>query len=434
MLATRSSRRSPTLAAWTQALAPSAIQELLVSASQPGITSFALGLPAPELFPSQAFGAAMARVLAEDPRALQYGPPTQRLKSRIVELMARRGVHCSEEQVLLTTGAQQGLLLLAHLFVDPGRDVMIERLLYSGFRQVLDLFQPRLLRAPTSMEQGIDVDAVETLLAGGARPALIYTVSEGHNPLGISMSAAQRLRLVELASAYGVPIIEDDPYGFLRYESGAPAPLRALDAEVGMAARMAAPDHPANSGIVAMPQQQALDVLGRFITHGPAQIGVMAIDWATWLRATPFAERIPFFAPIVAELQQAGGHAPENQPDSSMIATLTAADPDERTTLVREYVQGLIASVLRLDQSRVDLDQPLNTMGLDSIMAVEIKNRIEAQLRVTFSIVELLQGAGGSDLMTRIVAEFHQDEAVDELLLDLDQLSDDEIAALLVEV
>ena len=202
-------------------------------------------------------------------------------------------------------------------------------------------------------------------------------------------------------------------------------------AEVGMAARMAAPDHLASGGVVAMPPAQALELLGRLIARGPAQAAVMAMDWSAWRKANPFAERIPFFAPIIAELRQAEGQTSAEQADAGLAATLLAASPAERDTLVRDYVLDLIGGVLRLDRARVDLDQPLNTMGIDSIMAVEIKNRLEAQLRVTFSIVELLQGASGTDLAARISAEYHRDEVVDGLLDELDQLSDEEIAALL---
>ncbi|HEU4325211.1 MAG TPA: type I polyketide synthase [Roseiflexaceae bacterium] len=201
-------------------------------------------------------------------------------------------------------------------------------------------------------------------------------------------------------------------------------------AEVGMAARLASSDHLASGGVVAMPPAQALELLGRLM-HGPAQAAVMAMDWAAWRRANPFAERIPFFAPIIAELQQADSRTPAEQADAGLAAALRNAAPAEQAALVHDYVLDLIGGVLRLDRARVDLDQPLNTMGIDSIMAVEIKNRLEAQLRVTFSIVELLQGASGTDLAARISAEYHRDEVVDELLDELDQLSDDEIAALL---
>ena len=110
----------PSLAAWAQQTKRSELQRMLALASGPGILSLALGLPAPELFPVAEFGQAAASVLANETRALQYGPPLQSLKTHIVELMSQRGVECRESQVFLTTGAQQGLNILSRLLLDPG--------------------------------------------------------------------------------------------------------------------------------------------------------------------------------------------------------------------------------------------------------------------------------------------------------------------------
>jgi 2-aminoadipate transaminase len=112
------------LADWAQGIERSALQEMLSTASRPGILSFALGLPAAELFPAEALALAGQRVLASDPRALQYAPPFQPLKAHIVELMAQRGVQCRVEQIFLTAGAQQAMNLLARLLLNRGGQVM----------------------------------------------------------------------------------------------------------------------------------------------------------------------------------------------------------------------------------------------------------------------------------------------------------------------
>ncbi|MFL6333084.1 MAG: PLP-dependent aminotransferase family protein [Pyrinomonadaceae bacterium] len=233
------------LASWARGSRRSAMQRMLSIASRPGAISFALGLPAPELFPVEALNEAARSVLAGDRRALQYGPTSGRLRRQVVELMARRGVSCRDEQVFLTTGAQQGVNLLAHLLLDRGGQVIVEEMIYPGTRQVLELFQPEVLTVPTDLETGMDVDAVERLLAGGARPAFIYAITDGHNPLGVSLSAPKRERLVELARRYRVPVVEDDPYGFLVYDSLCAPPMRALDEEwvlyVGSFSKILAP-------------------------------------------------------------------------------------------------------------------------------------------------------------------------------------------------
>jgi 2-aminoadipate transaminase len=219
------------LAAWAQRSGTSALQTMLSVGTRPGTISLALGLPAPELFPAAEYGRAAEAVLQENPRALQYSPPHAPLQAQVAALMAQRGVECTPEQVFLTAGAQQGLSLLSRLLLEQGGEIIAETLCYTGFQQAVEPFQPRLLTVPTDAETGMDVDAVEALLAGGARPAFIYTVPDGHNPLAVSMPQEKRVRLVELARRYGVPIVEDDPYGLLAYDAPPAQPLRALDAD-----------------------------------------------------------------------------------------------------------------------------------------------------------------------------------------------------------
>ncbi|HEU0301237.1 MAG TPA: PLP-dependent aminotransferase family protein, partial [Longimicrobium sp.] len=146
-----------------------------------------------------------------------------------VELMARRGVECSEAEVFITSGAQHAMSLLGQLLVTPGGTVVTEEMTYDGMLNALRPLQPRVLTVPSGLETGLDVDALEALLQRGERPALVYTIPEGHNPLGTSMPAEQRRRLVELAARHGVPLIEDDAYGLLGYDGQAAPTLRSLD-------------------------------------------------------------------------------------------------------------------------------------------------------------------------------------------------------------
>lgn len=217
------------LAAWTQTMQRSALREMLAVVSRPGILSFAGGLPAPELFPTDHYSAALADVLASDPRALQYGPPFPPLKAHIVELMAQRGVACSPEQVFLTTGAQQALSILTRLFLDPGGQVMLERIVYTGIQQATSSLSPAIVALDTDLSEGIDVDQIAAHLRRGARPAFLYVISDAHNPLGVSISPARRQALAELAAVHNLPVIEDDPYGFLTYDGQNLAPLRAYN-------------------------------------------------------------------------------------------------------------------------------------------------------------------------------------------------------------
>jgi 2-aminoadipate transaminase len=193
--------------------------------------------------------------------------------------MRRRGVDCREEQIFLTAGAQQGMSLLSRLLLEPGGSVITEELIYTGFQQVLDPFQPRVLTVSTDAETGMDVDAVEQHLRGGARPSFIYAITDGHNPLSVRLHPSKRARLVELAEQYGVPIIEDDAYGFLCYENLLP-PLRALSKRwvfyVGSFSKILAPA--LRAGWLVVPEELILPL--------------SVIKEATDIDAAPFSQRI----------------------------------------------------------------------------------------------------------------------------------------------
>ncbi len=218
------------MAAWTGALRRSALEEMLSATAGPGILSLALGLPAPELFPTSELARGIAGCLAGDTRALQYGPPASELRSFVAGLMRRRGVSCRPEQVFITSGAQQGMSLLARLLLDPGATAVVERHCYTGFQQALAAAGARVHTIPARSDTGIDLDALEVDLERGLRASLLYTMSDAHNPLGVSMPLASRRRLAGIARRHRLPILEDDAYGMLSYTEIPPA-LRAFDDE-----------------------------------------------------------------------------------------------------------------------------------------------------------------------------------------------------------
>jgi 2-aminoadipate transaminase len=247
------------LASWARKVARSPLQEMLTATARPGIISFALGLPAPEFFPTADFAVATERVLSGDKIALQYAPHFQPLRKQVVELMKWRGVICAEERIFLTAGAQQGMSLLARLLLEPGSTVITEELVYTGFQQILEPFKPEILTVPTDLQTGMDVEAVAKLLLRGVRPAFIYVIADGHNPLSVSLHPSKRARLVELAERYCIPIIEDDAYGFLCYEEMKP-PLRAQSERwvlhVGSFSKILAPA--LRAGWVVVPEELIL--------------------------------------------------------------------------------------------------------------------------------------------------------------------------------
>lgn len=248
------------LAAWVRTLKRSSLNERLMAASGPDLISFALGLPAAELFPTAAVAQALQQALSADVQTLQYGAPSARLKEHIVEIMKRRGVQCSTDEIHLISGAQQGLSLLACLLLDRGGNVVMEQASYPGFQQVLQPYSCRVLTVRTDLETGLDVDELGHLLARGVRPRLLYVMTEHQNPLGVSMSYDKRARLGELVRQYGFPVIEDDAYGFLSYQGDPLPPLKVFAPEwvcyVGSFSKILAPA--LRAGWAILPRQLTL--------------------------------------------------------------------------------------------------------------------------------------------------------------------------------
>jgi 2-aminoadipate transaminase len=236
------------LASWTDAidgwLAAEARGHDLDLAGRADLIPLGLGFPAPELFPAAELQAAAARLLVSGSRALQYSAPPQRLVAHVIELMAARGVTCTAEQIVLTSGAQQAMHLLAQMLVDPGQPVVVEEVSFPGMRWAVQPRGAAVLTVPIDLERGMDLDALEELLAREARPAFVYAMGAGHNPTGVTLAADARARLVALARRYRTPVLEDDAYGFLQYEDAQPA-IRALDDEwvlyVGSFSKILAP-------------------------------------------------------------------------------------------------------------------------------------------------------------------------------------------------
>jgi 2-aminoadipate transaminase len=210
------------------------IREILKVTAQPDIISLAGGLPAPELFPIDEYRRAFEWVLESDGAvALQYGPSEGYLPLRglLAERMSAFGMGCGPEDILVTNGSQQALDLIGKIFLNPGDTVLVEKPTYLGALQAFNQYQATY--APVSMdEDGMRVDEVERLLSSGSsRIKFIYALPNFQNPTGRTLSLERRHRLVQLASQYGIPIVEDDPYGELRYEGQALPTLKSLDTD-----------------------------------------------------------------------------------------------------------------------------------------------------------------------------------------------------------
>jgi 2-aminoadipate transaminase len=220
------------LAQRTQGMTSSAIREFLKLTDRPDLISFAGGLPAPEVFPIEEVARATARVLEEKGQmALQYSTTEgyRPLRELLVERMARYGIDVTPDNVLITTGSQQALDLIGRLLLNPGDRALTEEPTYLGALQAWGAYQAEYVTVPID-DDGLQIDRLEEALRGG--PKFLYLLPNFQNPGGVTLSLARRQRIVELANRYGTPIVEDDPYGQLRFEGAHVPPLVALDAEL----------------------------------------------------------------------------------------------------------------------------------------------------------------------------------------------------------
>ena len=122
------------------------------------------------------------------PKNLQYSPPSLELRAHIAELMKEKGVFCKPEEIFLTAGAQQAMTLLTKLFVSEGDSILVDQLTYPGFIQVAQASHANLIPVPTCFQKGLNIERARGILEQNNRPSLLYTISEGHNPLGVSLS------------------------------------------------------------------------------------------------------------------------------------------------------------------------------------------------------------------------------------------------------
>lgn len=206
------------------------IRELVALCARKDVISLAAGVPAPALYPLERFAQALDQVLSQHGQTLLQHCPTEghlAFRETLAELAAQRGITASPENVLVLTGSQQGLDLIARALIKPGDPVVVETPSYLGALSAFRAAGARLLGVPMDRE-GLRTDVLERLLIR-YRPQLIYTLPTFQNPSGRVMSLERRQTLLSLAQRYQVPILEDDPYGELYYDEPPPPPLKSLD-------------------------------------------------------------------------------------------------------------------------------------------------------------------------------------------------------------
>ena len=221
---------------WTMArraakMNPSVIREILKVTERPGIISFAGGLPSAKTFPVAEFAAACQKVLTTDPQgALQYASSEGFAPLR--QMVADRlPWDVDPAQVLITTGSQQGLDLVAKILIDADSRVLVETPTYLGALQAFTPMEPEVLSV-ASDDEGVEIaDLASKVGSGASKARFLYVLPNFQNPTGRTMSEARRAALVAKAAELGLPLIEDNPYGDLWFDTPPPAPLTARNPE-----------------------------------------------------------------------------------------------------------------------------------------------------------------------------------------------------------
>ena len=222
------------MAGRTAGMTGSIIRELLKLTDRPDIISFGGGMPAAELFPVREFREACEYVLTTNGgKALQYGASEgyTPLREYLSEKMQKYGVPAVVNNVIITNGSQQALDLIGRIFLDKGDIVVTERPTYLGALQAWRAYEADFASVPMD-DDGMCVDQLEDVLKTHQRKVkFIYVLPNFHNPAGTTLPLDRRMELVRIAAKYGVPIIEDDPYGELRFEGEDITPIETLHKE-----------------------------------------------------------------------------------------------------------------------------------------------------------------------------------------------------------
>ena len=214
-------------------LKASEIRELLKLTTMPEIISFAGGLPAPELFPTEDLKKVDEAVLTKEGQAaLQYGttegytPLREQIAGRMKKSFM---VDCTPENIVITSGSQQGLSLLAQIFLNPGDVVLVESPTYLGAINAFKLCGPEFVEVPTD-DKGIIPEELEKILAKyGDRVRMMYVIPEFQNPTGITWPMERRKAFMDIINRYDFPVLEDDPYGELRFDGDKVPSLKSMD-------------------------------------------------------------------------------------------------------------------------------------------------------------------------------------------------------------
>jgi len=341
-------------------VASSPVRDLLALIDRPEVISFAGGLPAPELFDLDGLRAAFDRVLTAPAgrRHLQYAPTEGNtdLRALVADRMTARGLPTTAADLLITTGSQQALTLIAAALLDPGAVVAVEEPTYLAALQCFQLAGARIVTVPGD-DDGIDPAALARVLHT-EHPRLLYLVPTFANPTGRTLTAARRAEVAHLAAAYGTWVVEDDPYGELRYR-GEPVPALAAQPvaadrvlHLGSFSKIAAPGlrlgwvrAPAPLRSALTIAKQAADLHTSTIDQAAAASYLATTDLDAHVRGLRDAYRIRRDAMIAAMPRTAPPGSTWTDPDGGMFTWLRLPAGSDSAALLPEALKPDVAFV-----------------------------------------------------------------------------------------
>ena len=310
----------------TAGLSASEVRALFAVASRPEVVSLAGGMPFVRALPLESVTASMERVMREQgARALQYGSGQgdETLREQILEVMRLEGIHAHPDDVVVTTGSQQALDLVTRIFVNPGDVVVAEAPSYVGALGVFRAYQADIVHVSMDAE-GLVPAALETTLsalaAEGRRVKLLYTVPNFHNPAGVTLTAARRPQILEIARRYGVLVLEDNPYGLLGFDSEPLAAMRSIDDEgviyLGSFSKTFAPGYRVGWAVAPHAVREKLVLASESAILCPSNASQLAIS--AYLSTCDWHGQIKSFREMYRERRDAMlGALAEHMPDCS---------------------------------------------------------------------------------------------------------------------
>jgi len=350
-------------AARTRVMTSSAMRDMMAVTARPEVISLAGGLPDTSTFPPETLAAITARIAQESSaKALQYGPTDglPETKECIAEVMRAEGMRVDTEDVVVTTGGQQVIDLVVKTLIDPGDVVIAEGPTYPGAVPTFNAYQADVVQIDMDSE-GMRVDLLEETIDAlereGRRLKFIYTVPTFQNPAGATMSLARRKRLVEIANDRELLVLEDNPYGLLRYEGEPLPPLYSLDGGVyvmylGTFSKILSPGIRLGWVVAPPPVLEKINVGKQgadLCTSTLSQLMVQAYfergDWQEYVQALTGVYRPRRDAMLEALGEFFPREAEWTRPDGGMFVWATLPDYIDTTDLLARALRDNVAFV-----------------------------------------------------------------------------------------